>query len=132
MENKQNEKVEKKVRQKPKTAYQELVSILYNFKTNKITLQEAIGLVQLRELLKPSRPYCKVMEDGTVTLYGIKNEGIQMFGDEWDSLIEIMKKGYVERYLKHNERRIKKSDLTSYSKSLFSEDSEDVPLNDES
>ena len=109
-------------RPKPVSAYQELSRLLNAVKKNEMSVQEAMNLVQLREVPKPARPYCKVAEDGSVMLYGIKDQPIQMFGDEWENFMKTCKSGYMDNYLKYNEKRIKKSDMTPYVRSLFSED----------
>jgi hypothetical protein len=109
-------------RPKVVSAYQELTNILQAVKKNELTIQDAMNLIQIRETPKPNRPYCKVSEEGMVQLYGVSDQMIQMYGDEWDNMIKTVKTGYMEKYMKYNEYRIRKSDGTSYRKSLFSED----------
>jgi hypothetical protein len=109
-------------RPKVVSAFQELTNILQAVKKSEISIQDAMNLIQIRETPKPNRPYCKVSEEGMVQLYGVADQVIQMYGDEWDNMIKTMKSGYIDKYIKYNEDRIRKSDLTSYRKSLFSED----------
>ncbi len=109
-------------RPKVVSAYQELTNILQAVKKSEISIQEAMNLIQIRETPKPNRPYCKVSEEGMVQLYGVADQVIQMYGDEWEKMIKTVKSGYVDNYIKYNEYRIRKSDTTSYRKSLFSED----------
>jgi hypothetical protein len=106
------------------SAYQELTNILEGVKKNDITIQDAMNLIQIRETPKPNRPYCKVSDEGMIQLYGVADQMIQMYGDEWEKMIKTMKSGYMDNYMKYNEYRIRKSDGTSYRKSLFSEDEE--------
>lgn len=106
------------------SAYQELTNILEGVKKNEITIQDAMNLIQIRETPKPNRPYCKVSDEGMIQLYGVADQMIQMYGDEWEKMIKTMKSGYMDNYMKYNEYRIRKSDGTSYRKSLFSEDEE--------
>lgn len=109
-------------RPKVVSAYQELTNILQAVKKSEISIQEAMNLIQIRETPKPNRPYCKVSEEGMVQLYGVADQVIQMYGDEWEKMIKTVKSGYVDNYIKYNEYRIRKSDTTSYRRSLFSED----------
>jgi hypothetical protein len=106
------------------SAYQELTNILEGVKKNEITIQDAMNLIQIRETPKPNRPYCKVSDEGMIQLFGVADQMIQMYGDEWERMIKTVKCGYMENYMKYNEYRIRKSDGTSYRKSLFSEDEE--------
>lgn len=111
-------------RPKVVSAYQELTNILEGVKKNEITIQDAMNLIQIREIPKPNRPYCKVSEEGMIQLYGVADQMIQMHGDEWEKMIKTVKSGYLENYMKYNEYRIRKTDGSSYRKSLFIEDEE--------
>ena len=108
---------------KPLSAYQELTNILQSVKKNELSIQDALQRIQLRENIKIQRPYCKVNDSGSVSLIGIKDEPIVMFGDEWEKLSKTIRSGYVQNYMKHNEKRIKNKDSGQYAKSLFTEDS---------
>ena len=123
MESEFQSSVETKKRMKPLSAYQELNHILHSVKKNELSIHEALNLIQLRDNIKTQRPYCKVNESGSVSLFGIKDEPIEMFGEEWEKLSKIIRSGYLQSYMKHNEKRIKNKDLGQYSKSLFTEDS---------
>jgi hypothetical protein len=123
MESEIQSSVEIKKRTKPLSAYQELNNILHSVKKNELSIHEALHLIQLRDNIKTQRPYCKVNESGSVSLFGIKDEPIEMFGDEWEKLSKTIRSGYLQSYMKHNEKRIKNKDLGQYSKSLFTEDS---------
>ncbi len=112
-------------RPKVVSAYQELKNILQAIRHDEISVQEAMDLIQIRETPKPNRPYCKVSEEGMVQLYGVADQMIQMYGDEWDKMIKTIKSGYIDNYMKYNEYRIRKSDMTPYRRSLFSEDHEE-------
>lgn len=110
-------------RPKPVSAYQELSKILSALKKNQITIQEAMNLVQMRETPKPSRPYCKISDDGQIQILGIKGDNvINLYGDECEKLIKMVRTGYFDNYMKHNENRIRNSDLSNYTKSMFMED----------
>ncbi len=123
MESEFQSSVENKKRTKPLSAYQELNQILHSVKKNELSIHEALNLIQLRDNTKTQRPYCKVNDSGSVSLFGIKDEPIEMFGDEWEKLSKTIRSGYLQNYMKHNEKRIKNKNLEQYSKSLFTEDS---------
>jgi len=122
------------------SAYEELSGILNSLKTEKISMNDALSKIQLKETL-PSRPYCKVTSSGALALYGIQKQPIVMYADQWKKLLKVCKSNYLENYMSYNTTRLKfkqkgpykKSDEeegVKYSKSLFSNmgDEEDEKL----
>jgi hypothetical protein len=109
------------------SAYQELSGILNSLKTEKISMNDALSKIQLKETL-PTRPYCKVTSSGALALYGIQKQPIVMYADQWKKLLKVCKSNYVENYMSYNTNRLKFKnkggkkieDEGDASKSLFS------------
>ena len=113
---------------RPVSAYQQLSGILNALKSEEISLNDAMNKIQLKDA-KPSRPYCKVTSGGSLALYGIGNQPIVLYADQWNKLLKVTKSNYIENYMKYNESRLKfKQPNNKYinkSKSLFENDNND-------
>ena len=88
------------------SAYKELSSILSALKSEKITLNDAMNKIQLKES-RPTRPYCKVTGTGALALYGISKQPIVMYAEQWNKLMKVTKSDYIDNYIKYNESRLK-------------------------
>ena len=97
---------ENKERKPVMSAYKELSGILNALKSEEITLNDAMNKIQLKET-RPSRPYCKVTGSGALALYGISNQPIVMYADQWNKFIKVTKSDYIDNYIKYNESRLK-------------------------
>lgn len=95
-----------KISKKPVSAYQQLSNILNALKSEEISLNDAMNKIQLKDV-KPSRPYCKVTGNGALALYGISQQPIVLYADQWNKLLKISKGNYIENYIKYNEQRLK-------------------------
>jgi hypothetical protein len=96
---------------KPVSAYQQLTTILNALKTEKITLNDAMNKIQLKDS-QPIRPYCKVTTSGALALYGITKQPIVLYADQWNKLSKIVKSDYLSNYIKYNENRLKYKNKT--------------------
>ena len=90
---------------KTRSAYQQLSGILNSLKKNEISLNEAMNQIQLKDS-KPTRPYCKVTNSGALALYGILNQPIVMYADQWNKLNKLVQNNYIDNYIKYNESRL--------------------------
>ena len=88
------------------SAYKELSGILSALKSEKITLNDAMNKIQLKES-RPTRPYCKVTGTGALALYGISKQPIVMYAEQWNKLMKVTKSDYIDNYIKYNESRLK-------------------------
>jgi hypothetical protein len=88
------------------SAYQQLSSILNELKSNKISINDAMNKIQLKDS-KPLKPYCKVTTYGSLALYGISKQPIVLYPDQWNKLLKISKTNYIENYMSYNESRLK-------------------------
>lgn len=61
--------------------------------------------IQLKDS-KPTRPYCKVTNSGALALYGILNQPIVMYADQWNKLNKLVQNNYIDNYIKYNESRL--------------------------
>ncbi len=104
--NKNNNNQNKKRRPKPVSAYHELNNLLIEVKNGNININEAMNLVQLREPGKTIRPYCKLLDNGNIALYGIKREAIELDKEQWERLTTTIESGYIKKYIQYNEERI--------------------------
>ena len=86
--------------------YMQLKGILEEVKSEKITLNDALNKIQLKDT-KPTRPYCKVTSSGALALYGVTKQPIVMYAEQWTRLSKMIKSNYVENYMKYNENRLK-------------------------
>jgi len=93
-------------RERPLSAYQQLSGILEELKSEKITLNDAMQKIQLKDT-KPQRPYCKVTSSGALALYGVTKQPIVMYAEQWNKISKIIKSNYIENYMKYNEPRLK-------------------------
>ena len=62
--------------------------------------------IQLKDS-RPSRPYCKVTGSGALALYGISQQPIVLYAEQWNKLLKITKSNYIDNYIKYNEQRLK-------------------------
>jgi len=90
----------------PVSAYQKLSGILYELKNEKISLNEAMSQVQLKDEI-PSKPFCKVTSSGALALYGIKKEPLVLYANQWTRLLKVAKSPYIENYIKYNKDKLK-------------------------
>ena len=88
------------------SAYQQLSGILNALKSEEISLNDAMNKIQLKDV-KPSRPYCKVTSSGALALYGISQQPIVLYAEQWNKLLKITKSNYIDNYIKYNEQRLK-------------------------
>jgi len=88
------------------SAYSQLSTILNELKTEKISINDAMNKIQLKES-SPTRPYCKVTSSGSLALYGITKLPIVLYPEQWYKLIKVTKSNYLENYIKYNESRLK-------------------------
>jgi hypothetical protein len=88
------------------SAYSQLSTILNELKTEKISINDAMNKIQLKES-SPTRPYCKVTSSGSLALYGITKLPIVLYPEQWYKLIKVTKSSYLENYIKYNESRLK-------------------------
>ena len=88
------------------SAYQQLSGILNALKSEEISLNDAMNKIQLKDV-KPSRPYCKVTGSGALALYGISQQPIVLYAEQWNKLLKITKSNYIDNYIKYNEQRLK-------------------------
>ena len=98
--------MEYKNTKKPVSAYQQLSNILNALKSEEMSLNEAMNKIQLKDV-KPSRPYCKVTGNGALALYGISQQPIVLYAEQWNKLLKISKSNYIDNYIKYNESRLK-------------------------
>ena len=95
-----------KFEQRNISAYQQLSSILNALKSNKISVNDAMNKIQLKDS-KPVKPYCKVTSSGALALYGISKQPIVLYSEQWNKLLRICKTNYIENYMSYNETRLK-------------------------
>jgi nucleosome binding factor SPN SPT16 subunit len=88
------------------SAYQQLLMILNELKTDKISINDAMNKIQLKDD-KQNRPYCKVTSNGSLALYGITVQPIVLYVDQWKTLLKITNSNYIDNYIKYNEHRLK-------------------------
>jgi len=88
------------------SAYSQLSTILNELKSEKISINEAMNKIQLKESA-PTRPYCKVTSSGSLALYGVTKQPIVLYPEQWNKLSKVIKSGYLENYIKYNESRLK-------------------------
>lgn len=93
-------------RERPMSAYRQLSGILEELKSEKITLNDAMHKIQLKDT-RPQRPYCKVTSSGALALYGVTKQPIVMYAEQWNKMSKIIKSNYIENYMKYNESRLK-------------------------
>jgi len=98
--------MEYKNSKRPVSAYQQLSNILNALKSEEMSLNEAMNKIQLKDV-KPSRPYCKVTGNGALALYGISQQPIVLYAEQWNKLLKISKSNYIDNYIKYNETRLK-------------------------
>jgi hypothetical protein len=103
------------------SAYQKLSGILTELKTEKISLNDAMHKIQLKDEI-PQRPYCKVTSSGALALYGIKKDPIVMYADQWNRLLKVTKSPYIETYMKYNSSKLKYKVKNNYNKNNQSTD----------
>jgi hypothetical protein len=89
-----------------KSAYQQLSGLLNALKSEEISINDAMNKIQLKDN-RPTRPYCKVTQSGSLALYGVTKQPIVMYADQWNKLLKLSKNGYIENYIKYNESRLK-------------------------
>ena len=92
---------------KPVSAYQQLSGILNAYKTEEVTLTEALQKLQLKEG-RPVRPSCKVTTNGAISLHGLSKQPITLYVEQWEKMSKLFKNGYFDNYIKYNENRIKR------------------------
>jgi hypothetical protein len=92
---------------RPVSAYQQLSGILNAYKTEELTITEALQKLQLKES-KPVRPYCKVTTNGAISLHGLSKQPITLYVEQWEKMNKLFKNGYFDNYIKYNENRIKR------------------------
>lgn len=97
---------ENKNNKKQVSAYQQLSGILNALKSEEISLNDAMNKIQLKDS-RPSRPYCKVTGSGALALYGISQQPIVLYAEQWNKLLKITKGNYIDNYIKYNEQRLK-------------------------
>ena len=97
---------ENKNNKKQVSAYQQLSGILNALKSEEISLNDAMNKIQLKDS-RPSRPYCKVTGSGALALYGISQQPIVLYAEQWNKLLKITKSNYIDNYIKYNEQRLK-------------------------
>lgn len=88
------------------SAYSQLSSILNELKAEKISINDAMNKIQLKESA-PTRPYCKVTASGSLALYGVTKQPIVLYPEQWYKLMKVTKSSYLENYIKYNESRLK-------------------------
>lgn len=88
------------------SAYSQLSTILNELKSEKISINEAMNKIQLKETA-PTRPYCKVTSSGSLALYGVTKQPIVLYPEQWNKLSKVIKSSYLENYIKYNESRLK-------------------------
>jgi len=88
------------------SVYSQLSTILNELKTEKISINDAMNKIQLKES-SPTRPYCKVTSSGSLALYGITKQPIVLYPEQWYKLMKVTKSNYLENYIKYNESRLK-------------------------
>ena len=92
---------------RPVSAYQQLSGILNAYKTEELSITEALQKLQLKES-KPVRPYCKVTTNGAISLHGLSKQPITLYVEQWEKMNKLFKNGYFDNYIKYNENRIKR------------------------
>lgn len=92
---------------RPVSAYQQLSGILNAYKTEELSITEALQKLQLKEN-KPVRPYCKVTTNGAISLHGLSKQPITLYVEQWEKMNKLFKNGYFDNYIKYNENRIKR------------------------
>lgn len=97
---------ENKNNKKQVSAYQQLSGILNALKSEEISLNDAMNKIQLKDS-RPTRPYCKVTGSGALALYGISQQPIVLYAEQWNKLLKIAKGNYIDNYIKYNEQRLK-------------------------
>lgn len=97
---------ENKNNKKQVSAYQQLSGILNALKSEEISLNDAMNKIQLKDS-RPTRPYCKVTGSGALALYGISQQPIVLYAEQWNKLLKITKGNYIDNYIKYNEQRLK-------------------------
>ena len=105
------------------SAYQQLSGILNALKSEEISLNDAMNKIQLKDV-RPSRPYCKVTGSGALALYGISQQPIVLYAEQWNKLLKITKSNYIDNYIKYNEQRLK------FKKQYKNKNSDNVENND--
>lgn len=116
-----SEKEMKESGRKPVSIYQQLSGILNAYKTEEVTLSDAIKKLQLKER-RASRPFCKVTKNGAIALHGLSRQPIVLYVEQWEALIKLVGNNYLENYIKYNESRIKRRPVRKGKKNLEEEE----------
>jgi hypothetical protein len=98
---------DKSISRKPVSAYQQLSGILNAYKTEEVSLNEALRKLQLKEN-RILRPYCKVTSNGAIALHGISKQPIVLYVEQWEKVGKLVKNNYLDNYIKYNENRVKR------------------------
>jgi hypothetical protein len=106
------------------SVYSQLSTILNELKTEKISINDAMNKIQLKES-SPTRPYCKVTSSGSLALYGITKQPIVLYPEQWYKLMKVTKSNYLENYIKYNESRLKfKPKSNKFVKKQYNDDAD--------
>lgn len=89
------------------SVYQQITGILNGYKTNEVSLNDAVKKLQLKEKQRV-RPYCKVTKSGAIALYGITKDPIVLYVEQWEKINKLIKADYLDNYIKYNETRVRR------------------------
>lgn len=89
------------------SVYQQITGILNAYKTEEVSLNDAVKKLQLKERQRV-RPYCKVTKSGAIALYGITKDPIVLYVEQWEKINKLIKADYLDNYIKYNETRVRR------------------------
>ena len=90
------------------SAYKQLSEILNDVKIGKITPNQAMQKIQLKESIK-DKPYCKMTKNGTMELHNVTKDPIVYSLSEWETLSKIIKSNYVDNFINNYKTHVKES-----------------------
>jgi hypothetical protein len=93
-------------RYKKMSVYQEMTHILQEFKDNKISLNQTLQKLQLKENVN-TKPYCKVTSDGLLSLHNISKQPITLYAEQWEKMGKVFKSNYMDNFIKYNKEKLK-------------------------
>lgn len=95
-----------------RTKYQVLHDLLSNVIDKKITIDDAVSRLSLRQ--RPRRPYFFTNRNGKVSLTGYTNYNISLFPEQWENLRILLDSKYYKKFLeKHLEKVSQNSSVQS-------------------
>jgi hypothetical protein len=93
-------------RYKKMSVYQEMTHILQEFKDDKISLNQTIQKLQLKENVN-TKPYCKVTSEGLLSLHNISKQPITLYAEQWEKMGKVFKSNYMDNFIKYNKDKLK-------------------------